>query len=94
MKSPPHPGEHVRHDCLKPLGFSVTEATEKLGVMRQTLNNLVNGRAGVSPEMATRLSKAFGGSPRLRLALQMNYDLAQALKRAHRIRVSRLHPAA
>jgi addiction module HigA family antidote len=94
MKNPPHPGEHVRHDCLEPLGLSVTKAAEKLGVTRQTLNNLVNGRSGVSPDMAIRLSKAFGGSPRLWLTLQMNYDLAQALKHADRIKVPRLTPAA
>ncbi len=94
MKNPPHPGEHVRHDCLEPLGLSVTKAAEKLGVTRQTLNNLVNGRSGISPDMAIRLSKAFGGSPRLWLTLQMHYDLAHALKHAGRIKVRRLTPAA
>jgi len=89
MKNPPHPGEHIRHDCLEPLGLSVTEAAAILGVTRQALNNLVNGRSGVSPEMAIRLSKAFGGRPEVWLSLQMQYDLAQAQKRAGAIRVRR-----
>lgn len=90
MKNPPHPGEHVRHDCLEPLGLSVTAAAQKLGVTRQALNNLVNGSSGVSPEMAIRLSKAFGGSPEVWLGMQMQYDLAQALAKADTITVERL----
>ena len=62
MKSPPHPGSSVPFDCLEPLGLSVTEGTKVLGVTRQALNNLVNGKAGISPEMAIRLDKAFGGT--------------------------------
>ena len=61
MKNPPHPGLSVRHDCLEPLGLSVTNAARALGVTRQALNNLVNGKSGISPEMAIRLDKAFGG---------------------------------
>ena len=61
MKNPPHPGLSVRHDCIEPCGLTITEAAEILGVTRQTLNNLVNGKAGISPEMAIRLDKAFGG---------------------------------
>jgi addiction module HigA family antidote len=94
MKSPPHPGEHVRRDCIEPLGLSITEAARHLGVTRQALNNLVNGHSGVSPEMALRLSKAFGGSPQVWLGMQMQYDLAQAMKKAGSIRVTRLKPAA
>ena len=60
MKNPPHPGRIVRQECIEPLGLTVTEAAERLGVKRQTLNNLVNGKSGVSPEMSIRLSKAFG----------------------------------
>ena len=78
MHNPPHPGLTVRHDCLEPLGLTVTEGAKVLGVTRQALNNLVNGRAGISPEMAIRLSKAFGASPEVWLRLQMAYDLAQA----------------
>jgi addiction module HigA family antidote len=77
MKNPPHPGRVVRQDCVEPLGLTITEAAKALGVTRQALNNLVNGKAGISPEMAVRLSKAFGGSPDMWLRLQANYDLAQ-----------------
>jgi len=63
MKDPPHPGLTVRHVCLEPLGLTVTEGAKVLGVTRQALNNLVNGKSGISPEMAIRLSKAFGSSP-------------------------------
>jgi len=90
MKNPPHPGEHVRYDCLEPLGLTVTETARRLGVTRQTLNNLVTGKAGISPEMAIRLSKAFGGSPEVWLGMQMQYDLAQAMKREADIQVARL----
>ncbi len=77
MKSPPHPGRIVRQDCVEPLGLTITEAAKALGVTRQALNNLVNGKAGISPEMAVRISKAFGGSPEMWLRLQANYDLAK-----------------
>ncbi len=82
MKNPSHPGSIVRYDCLDPLGLSVTEASRVLGVTRQTLNNLVNGKAGVSAEMAVRLSKAFGSEPEFWLRLQMNYDLAEVRRHA------------
>ncbi|WP_103019402.1 HigA family addiction module antitoxin [Salinibacter altiplanensis] len=78
MKSPPHPGEIVRKDCIEPLELTVTEAAEGLGVSRKHLSELVNGRAGISPNMAIRLSKAFGGSPESWLTQQMQYDLRQA----------------
>jgi addiction module HigA family antidote len=90
MLNPPHPGLSVRHDCLEPLELSVTEGAAVLGVSRQTLNNLVNGRSGVSPEMAIRLSKAFGGTPEAWLRLQMAFDLAQARKHEAAIRVKRV----
>jgi addiction module HigA family antidote len=77
MKNPPHPGRIVKQDCVEPLGLTITEAARALGVTRQALNNLVNGKAGVSPEMAVRLSKAFGASPEMWLRLQANYELAQ-----------------
>lgn len=83
----PHPGHAVRHDCLEPLGLTVTEGAKVLGVCRQALNNLVNAKAGISAEMAIRLSKAFGNTPETWLQLQMNYDLAQARKREDAIRV-------
>ena len=75
MKNPPHPGRSVRDACLEPLGLTVTAGARVLGVTRATLSNLINGRAGISPEMAIRLAKAFGGSPETWLKLQMQYDL-------------------
>lgn len=78
MQDPPHPGEIIRKDCLEPLGLTVTEAAEGLGVSRKHLSELLNGHAGISPEMAIRLSKAFGGSPKSWLTQQMQYDLWQA----------------
>jgi addiction module HigA family antidote len=89
MKNPPHPGEMVREECLAPLGLSVTEGARVLGVTRQTLNNLVNERSGISPEMAIRLEKAFGTSADLWVRLQTAYDLAQARRREHEIKVAR-----
>ena len=90
MKNPPHPGLSVRHDCIEPFGLTITEAAEILGVKRQTLNNLVNGKAGISPEMAIRLDKAFGGGAETWLRLQMAYDLAQARQHEAEIKVKRV----
>lgn len=90
MKEPPHPGLSVRFDCLEPLGLSVTEAAKALGVTRQALNNLVNGKAGISPEMAIRLDKAFGGTAEAWLSLQMAFDLARARKGEKSIAVKRV----
>jgi addiction module HigA family antidote len=90
MKNPPHPGESVRCDCLEPLGLSVTDGAKALGVTRQALNNLVNGKSGISPEMAIRLNKAFGGGAQIWLGLQMDYDLAQAMKHEREIKVKRI----
>lgn len=90
MKNPPHPGATVRYECLEPLGLSVTKGAKVLGVSRQALNNLVNGKAGISPEMAVRLSKAFGSTPEAWLRLQMAYDLAQVLQREGEITVTRV----
>ena len=94
MKTPPHPGLSVRHDCLEPLGLSVTEAARKLGISRKQLSDIVNGHAGISPEMAIRLDKAFGGGADTWFRLQAAYDLARAMKKADRIKVARLTPAA
>jgi addiction module HigA family antidote len=90
MLNPPHPGETVRYDCIEPLGLTITAAAEALGVTRQALNNLVNGKAGISPEMAVRLSKAFGSSPAFWLRLQMAYDLSRVDEK--RIPVQRVKP--
>src|SRR6202012_3257355 len=90
MKNPPHPGLSVRLDCLEPLGLSVTEGAKALGVTRQALNNLVNAKAAISPEMAIRLSKAFGSSAETWLAMQTAYDLAQLRRREGEIKVKRV----
>lgn len=94
MKNPLHPGISVRADCLDPLRLSVTEGAKALGVTRQALNNLVNGKSGISPEMAIRLDKAFGGGAEIWLGLQMDYDLAQAMKNERSIKVKRVKEAA
>ena len=78
--------------CLEPLGLSVTEGVKVLGITRQYLSNLINGKTGVSPEMAIRLSKAFGSTPDTWIRMQAAYDLAQALKHEEQIRVVRYSP--
>lgn len=92
MKNPSHPGLSVRYDCLEPLNISVTEAAQQLGVSRKQLSDIVNCRAGISPEMAIRLDKAFGGGAETWYRLQATYEMAQALKRADRIKVERFSP--
>jgi len=91
MKNPAHPGRVVRTACLEPLGLSVTEGAEILGVTRQTLNNVIHAKSGISPQMAIRLSKAFGSTPETWLRMQLAYDLAQARKGESKIRVRRYH---
>ena len=91
MKNPPHSGRSIRTACLEPLGLSVTEAAEVLGVTRQTLNNVIHGKSGISPQMAIRLSKAFGSTPETWLRMQLAYDLAQARKDESKIKVRRQH---
>jgi addiction module HigA family antidote len=86
MKNPPHPGRIVRQECIEPLGLTVTETAKRLGVTRQALN----GKGGISAEMAVRLSKAFGSSPEVWLGMQMEYDLARVEKEAHNIKVKRV----
>jgi addiction module HigA family antidote len=75
MYNPPHPGEIIREFCVEPLNINVTEAARALGVTRKTFSSLLNGRAGISPEMALRLSKVFGRTPEGWLRLQLQYDL-------------------
>lgn len=89
-KKPPHPGGFVLEECIEPLGLTISQAAEALGVTRVTLSELVNGKRGISPEMAVRLSKAFGGSAETWLVQQAQYDLAQV--KAERIKVKRLEP--
>ncbi len=90
MTDPAHPGLLVKHECLEPLKLSVTKAAVILGVSRKALSDLVNCRAGVSPEMAIRLAKAFGSSAEVWYGMQNAYDIAQALKRADDIKVERV----
>ena len=90
MKNPPHPGRIVRQECLEPLGLSVTDAAKALGVSRNALSELVNERRGVSPEMAIRLAKAFGSSATVWAGLQLDYDMAQAMRHADQIKVQRV----
>ena len=87
MKDPPHPGLSVRLNCLEPFSLSVTEGAKVLGVSRTTLSRLINGQAGVSPDMAIRLSKAFGATPDIWIRLQAAYDLAQARLHENEINV-------
>ena len=94
MRNPPHPGEIVRHECLEPLGLTVTRAAQGLGVTRQALSDLVNGKAGVSVEMSLRLSRAFGSTPETWLGMQTAYDLWQARERANEIEVENFKAAA
>ena len=89
MKNPPHPGRIVKNQCLEPLNLSVTKGAEVLGVSRKALSELINGHSGISPEMAIRLSKAFGSSAEMWLRMQMNFDLAQAKRRESEIEVER-----
>ena len=93
MKNPAHPGRSIRAACLEPLGLSVTEGAKILGVTRQSLNNVINGKSGISPEMAIRLSKAFGSTAETWLQMQLAYDLAQARKNESKIKVRRLRAA-
>lgn len=86
MFNPPHPGEIVREFCIKPLDLSVTEAAKGLGVSRSSLSELLNGRRGISPEMAIRLATAFGGSAESWITQQAQYDLWQVMQKAENIK--------
>ena len=93
MHNPPHPGEVLRELCLEPLGISVTDAAKALGVARKTLSAILNGRSGISPEMAIRLSKAFDTSPESWLNQQVHYDLWEAAKHTKGLQVRKLTTA-
>ncbi len=93
MFDPPHPGEIVREDCLNPLGLTVTEAAKGLGVSRQSLSELLNGRNGISADMALRLEKAGWSTAESWLRNQMTYDLWHARQRASQINVTRFATA-
>ena len=91
MKNPPHPGTVVHEECIVPLGLTITDAASALGVTRNTLSDLVHGKRGISPEMAVRLSKVFGGTEEGWLVQQAQYDLARV--RRDRIKLKRLEVA-
>jgi addiction module HigA family antidote len=88
MKNPPHPGLVVLQECIEPSGLTITDAAAALGVTRNTLSELVNGKRGISPEMAVRISKVFGGTEEGWLVQQAQYDLAQV--RRDRLKLKRL----
>lgn len=90
MHNPPHPGEIIKELCLEPLGISVTEAAKALGVSRKTLSAILNGRAGISPEMAVRLSIAFDTSSESWMNQQMQFDLWKAEQHRKGLKVERL----
>jgi addiction module HigA family antidote len=81
MTNHPHPGELLREDVIKPLGLAVTDAAERLGMSRITLSRVLNGRAGISPDLAIRLERAGVSTARFWMTLQANYELSQALRR-------------
>jgi antitoxin HigA-1 len=89
LHDPPHPGEIIREDCLKALNLTVTQAAAGLGVTRKTLSAILNGRAGISAEMALRLSAAFGSTPDHWMRMQLAFDLWQAKHRVGKLRVKR-----
>ena len=93
MHNPPHPGEVIREFCLEPLGLTVTAASKALGVSRKTLSAILNGRSGISPEMALRLGKAFDTSAESWLTQQLHYDLWRARKANRRLLVKKLSAA-
>ena len=81
MHNHPHPGELLREDVLQPLGLEVTEAAHRLGMSRTSLSRVINGHAGISPDLAVRLERAGVSSARFWMTLQTNYELAQAERR-------------
>jgi addiction module HigA family antidote len=93
MHNPPHPGEILRELCLNPLGLSVTEAAQALGVSRKTLSSILNGRSGISPEMAVRLSIAFNTTSESWLQQQLQYDLSRAELKRRSLQVKKLAAA-
>jgi addiction module HigA family antidote len=93
MHSPPHPGEVLRQLCLEPLNLTVTAAARSLGVSRKALSSILNGRAGISPEMAVRLSIAFDTSAESWLNQQLQYDLWHAEKNRKLLRAEKLSAA-
>ncbi len=92
MKNPPYPGRSIKDACLEPLGLNITEGAKVLGVTRNTLSRVINGKNGISPDMAIRLEKAGWSNADHWLRLQTAYELAQARKDQDRIKVERYEP--
>jgi addiction module HigA family antidote len=90
MMEPLHPGFSLKENCIEACGLTITDAAIALGVTRQTLTKIVNGKSGISPEMALRISQAFGGTPEIWLKMQLTYDLTQARKKKGDIKVTRI----
>jgi addiction module HigA family antidote len=94
IKNPPHPGDFIRTEIIAPTGLSVTAAAAALGISRPTLSSLLNGKAGLSADMALRIEKAFGVKMDTLMRMQSSYDIAQTRKREKQIRVRRIHQLA
>ena len=94
IKNPPHPGDFIRTEIIGPAGLSVTAAAAALGISRPTLSSLLNGKAGLSGDMALRIEKAFGVKMDTLMRMQSSYDIAQTRKREKQIRVQRIHQIA
>lgn len=93
MKSPVHPGKIIKHDCIEASNLNITEASTVLGITRQTLSRLINEQTSVSPDMAIRISKAFGSTPEHWLRLQLAYDVAHMHDKVNSIKVKRYIPS-
>ena len=94
MKNPVHPGKIIKHDCMEPLNLNVTDAAKVLGVSRIALSRVINGKASISPEMAIRVSKAFGSTPEHWLRMQLAYDVSLMRDKVDTIKIKRYHPSA
>ncbi len=94
MKNPVHPGGFVKTEIIEPLGLSVTDAAQALGITRAALSTFLNERAALSPDMAIRIEKAFGVSMETLMRMQNSFDIAQAHKRQGEIAVARYVPKA
>lgn len=91
MPDPCHPGKTLKELCIEPLGLTVTDAADALGVSRKTLSSILNGRSGISAEMALRLSIAFDTTPESWMSHQVEYDLWQASRQKEKLQVRKLH---
>ncbi len=93
MKCPVHPGKIIKYDCMEPFGLNVTSAAKVLGVSRTTLSRVINSKASISPEMAIRVSKAFGSTPEHWLRMQLAYDVSRMKETVDKIQIERYQPS-